>query len=92
MDSSPAARLTPLGAALAGLPVGLHLGKMLVLGSLFHLAQPALAVAAGLSVQSPYVRLQAGDAIKQSARGGMESPHGDPFTLLNLFQEWLDIK
>jgi HrpA-like RNA helicase len=49
--------LTPLGGALADLPVGLHIGKMLILGTLFHLTDPTIAMAAGLSVQSPHVRL-----------------------------------
>lgn len=41
-------RLTPLGAALSALPVGLHIGKMLILGSLFHLSDPVITMAAGL--------------------------------------------
>ena len=44
-------RLTALGGALSSLPVGLHVGKMLLLGSLFHLADPVVTMAAGLSVQ-----------------------------------------
>ena len=44
------------------------------------------------SVQSPYVRLSANDAQMKALREDMESPHGDPFGLLNMFQEWIRIK
>ena len=64
LTASVPARLTALGAALSRLPVGLHVGKMLLLGSLFHLADPVVTMAAGLSVQSPYVRLPATDEVR----------------------------
>ncbi|KAK3234497.1 hypothetical protein CYMTET_55253 [Cymbomonas tetramitiformis] len=132
---SPALQLTPLGAALASLPVSLHIGKILILGSLFHLkARPfrqavldsgaclssvrkercelgaglsetetgavmdihqehVITMAAAMSVQSPYIRLGSSDASETTTlRMSMESPHGDPFTLLNIFNEWIRIK
>ena len=46
---------------LSGLPVDVPLGKMLVLGSLFHLSGPVVAMAAALSVQSPFIRLPDGE-------------------------------
>jgi hypothetical protein len=52
--------LLPL-QVLAGLPVDVPLGKLLVLGSLFHLSGPVVAMAAALSVQSPFIRLPDGE-------------------------------
>ena len=49
--------LTPLGSVLSCLPVDVHIGKMLILGSVFHVTDPVLTIAAALSVQSPFLRL-----------------------------------
>eukprot|EP00854_Cymbomonas_tetramitiformis_P022140 gene22140-26686_t len=50
-------------------------------------------MAAAMSVQSPYIRLGSSDASETTTlRMSMESPHGDPFTLLNIFNEWIRIK
>lgn len=43
-----------MGKMLARLPVDIPLGKMLVMGTLFHQVQPVLSLAAALSVQTPF--------------------------------------
>ena len=63
---------------------------MLVLGSLLALADPTLTVAAVLSVPSPFLRLS--DPERAAARRALESPHGDPLTLLNAFNEWVKVR
>jgi hypothetical protein len=65
---------------------------MLVLSSVFDLVEPVIIVAAGLSVQSPFTRLTPDRSDVASNRRIFDSPHGDPFTLLNMYQEWLKIK
>ncbi|MXQ92924.1 hypothetical protein E5288_WYG017564 [Bos mutus] len=67
LDSSEA--LTPIGSLLAQLPVDVVIGKMLILGSMFHLAEPCAAT-----------------------RRPLESDQGDPFTLLNVFNTWVQVK
>lgn len=47
-------KLTPLGRALARLPVDISIGKMLLMGCVFQQIQPVLTMAAALSVQSPF--------------------------------------
>ncbi|XP_075692158.1 putative ATP-dependent RNA helicase DHX34 isoform X2 [Rhinoderma darwinii] len=84
--------LTPIGNMLAQLPVDVVIGKMLILGSLFSLVEPILTVAAALSVQSPFVRSSTNNPECSTARKPLESDHGDPFTLLNVFNEWIQIK
>ncbi|NXF55985.1 DHX34 helicase, partial [Oceanites oceanicus] len=81
--------LTPIGKLLAQLPVNVVVGKMLVLGTLFGLAEPTLTVAAVLSVQSPFLRPSHPNPDCATARRPLENPHGDPLTLLNVFNEWV---
>ncbi|NWH69602.1 DHX34 helicase, partial [Piaya cayana] len=87
-----AEELTPIGNLLAQLPVDVVVGKMLVLGALFGLAEPTLTVAAALSVQSPFLRSSHPNPDCATARRPLESPHGDPLTLLNIFNEWVQVK
>ncbi|KAK3727046.1 hypothetical protein QZH41_012547, partial [Actinostola sp. cb2023] len=84
--------LTPIGQMLARLPVDVVIGKMLLMGSLFHLTEPVMIIAAGLSVQSPFTRRLDHDPDMTSRREELESDHGDPFTLLNAYDEWLQVK
>ncbi|XP_071588772.1 probable ATP-dependent RNA helicase DHX34 [Heliangelus exortis] len=84
--------LTPIGNLLAQLPVDVVVGKMLVLGAFFGLSEPTLTVAAVLSVPSPFLRNSHPDPDCAAARKSLENPHGDPLTLLNLFNEWIQVK
>nr|KAF6409597.1 DExH-box helicase 34 [Rousettus aegyptiacus] len=90
LDSSEA--LTPIGSLLAQLPVDVVIGKMLVLGSTFHLAEPVLTIAAALSVQSPFTRSAQSSPECVAARRPLESDQGDPFTLFNVFNTWVQVK
>ncbi|XP_019852260.1 PREDICTED: probable ATP-dependent RNA helicase DHX34 [Amphimedon queenslandica] len=87
-------RLTPVGKMLAQLPVDVVIGKMLIMGSLFHVIEPVLIIAAGLSVQSPFTQtaFNQDESSAQSTRQSLESDHGDPYTLLNAFDEWINVK
>ncbi|CAJ1064969.1 probable ATP-dependent RNA helicase DHX34 isoform X1 [Xyrichtys novacula] len=84
--------LTSIGSLLAQLPVDVVIGKMLVLGSLFHLVEPVLTVAAALSVQSPFLRSSQHNPDCATARQPLHSNQGDPFTLLNTFNAWMEVK
>lgn len=90
LDSSEA--LTPIGSLLAQLPVDVVIGKMLILGSMFHLAEPVLTIAAALSVQSPFTRSAQNNPEGMAARRPLESDLGDPFTLFNVFNTWVQVK
>lgn len=85
--------LLGLGSVLAQLPVDSIVGKMLILGVAFNIVDPIITIAAGMSVQSPFSRVTnktSSNILKN--RGQFDSKHGDPFTLLNLWQNWLDVK
>ncbi|KAM6933986.1 putative ATP-dependent RNA helicase DHX34 [Xenentodon cancila] len=84
--------LTSIGCLLAQLPVDVVIGKMLVLGSVFNLVEPVLTVAAALSVQSPFLRSSQHNPDCATARQPLHSNQGDPFTLLNAFNAWVEVK
>lgn len=67
-------------------------GKMLVLGSVFHLLEPVLSLAAALSVQSPFLRSAQNNPDCSTARQPLISNLGDPFTLLNAFNAWVQVR
>lgn len=71
--------------------VCVHLGKMLVLGSLFNLVEPVLTMAAALSVQSPFLRSSQHNPDCATTRQPLHSNQGDPFTLLNTFNAWVEV-
>ncbi|TSR87279.1 putative ATP-dependent RNA helicase DHX34 [Bagarius yarrelli] len=81
--------LTPIGSLLAKLPVDVVIGKMLFLGLLFNLVEPVLTVAAALSVQSPFLRSFQHNPDYATAYQSLQSDQGDPFTLLNTFNAWV---
>lgn len=83
--------LTPIGQMLAQLPVDVVIGKMLLIGSVFHVIEPAMIISTALSVQSPFTRRLDHDPDVTSLRLPLESDHGDPFTLLNAYDEWLQV-
>ncbi|XP_059479514.1 probable ATP-dependent RNA helicase DHX34 [Neocloeon triangulifer] len=84
--------LTPMGKMLSCLPVDITIGKMLILGSMFHQVEPILSLAAALSVQNPFTNKAYRDPDCENSRKELESDHGDPLTLLNAFREWLEVK
>jgi HrpA-like RNA helicase len=84
--------LTPMGKMLAELPVDIQIGKMLIMASIFHVTEPIITMAAALSVQSPFVSNLRCDYETMQSRKELISDHGDPLTLLNAYNEWIQIK
>ncbi|GFT13178.1 probable ATP-dependent RNA helicase DHX34 [Nephila pilipes] len=84
--------LTPMGSMLSKLPVDITIGKMLIHGCMFSVIEPMLSLAAALSVQSPFTNRSVRDPEMRASRQSFESDHGDPFTLLNAFHKWLEVK
>uniref|UniRef100_A0A158PCF6 Helicase ATP-binding domain-containing protein n=1 Tax=Angiostrongylus cantonensis TaxID=6313 RepID=A0A158PCF6_ANGCA len=82
-------RLTALGNVIAKLPVDVAIAKMLVLGCVFNQVDVILTVAAGLSVQSPFTNRSYRDLQVVERRRRLTSPLGDPFTLIEIFREWV---
>jgi HrpA-like RNA helicase len=55
--------ITPLGNVLSRLPIDISIGKMLVLGSVFHIVDSLLALVAAITVQSPFLMKAKEDAV-----------------------------
>ncbi|KAK0083179.1 hypothetical protein PV325_009214 [Microctonus aethiopoides] len=85
-------KLTCVGKTLSRLPVDITIGKMLIMGSIFHQVEPVLSLAAALSIQNPFTNRAYKDTECETSRKTLESDHGDPITLLNAYREWLEIK
>ncbi|KAI8083313.1 P-loop containing nucleoside triphosphate hydrolase protein [Gilbertella persicaria] len=85
--------LLGLGSVLAKLPVDATVGKMLLLGVVFNIIDPILTIAAGMSLQSPFARTTPSSNREHlQNRSEFDSKHGDPFTLLNLWEKWIAVK
>ena len=65
---------------------------MLILSTVFDLTEPILSLAAALSVQSPITNQSIHDRDAIESRREINSTEGDPFTLLNAYNKWLEIK
>ena len=55
------------------------------------MVDPVLSICAALSVQSPFTQKAHRDYDAVTSRKSLESEHGDPITLLNAFDEWLQV-
>ncbi|CAF0816955.1 unnamed protein product [Adineta ricciae] len=84
--------LTAIGSMLARLPVDVSIGKMLIFACIFQYVNSMLIMASALSIQSPFLSFLQCDPETNTRRRPMMSSHGDPFTLLNLFDEWIHVK
>ena len=67
--------ITPMGRLLSKLPTDVHLGKFLLIATLFRCLDPALTIAAALNSKSPFVTPlgleQEADRAKNSFRVGV---------------------
>lgn len=84
--------LTVMGQMLSRLPVDVTIGKILILGSVFHLVDPVMSLAAVISVQSPFTNQALKNQDIIASQKLLHSNQGDPFTLLNAYHKWLEIK
>ncbi|CAH8840102.1 unnamed protein product [Trichobilharzia szidati] len=95
-STSSSLTVTPLGQLLSEIPVEFSLGRMLILASLLRLVQPVLSLAAGMAIQCPLLPHTAFSGAEQTRRvdslAQYESNHGDAFTLVNVFDEWIKMK
>ncbi|CAN0145509.1 unnamed protein product, partial [Ectocarpus fasciculatus] len=91
-DATARAPLTPLGRVLSALPVDPSVGKMLALGALFGESEHVLTLAAALSTQTPFDARAAAAASGANPVAEFASPNGDPFTVMNAYDEWIRVK
>ena len=51
----PNEEITPLGRLLSALPTDIHIGKFLLMATIFRCLDPALTIAATLNSKSPFL-------------------------------------
>lgn len=52
---TPNEDITPLGRLLSALPTDVHIGKFLLMATIFRCLDPALTIAATLNSKSPFI-------------------------------------
>ncbi|KAG0346255.1 hypothetical protein BG004_002057 [Podila humilis] len=80
--------LTPLGIHLCNLPVDVHIGKMILFGSIFKCLDPILTIAAMLSYKSPFVTPFGAEAEADAAKQQFKLADSDMLTWYNAYLGW----
>ncbi|KAL9070151.1 MAG: hypothetical protein Q9157_005921 [Trypethelium eluteriae] len=80
--------LTDLGKQLAKLPLDAHLGKLLLMASIFGCLDFALTIAATLSSKSPFITPIAQKQRADSVRLGFKKGDSDLLTAYNAYCAW----
>ncbi|KAF9429911.1 hypothetical protein BGZ94_009026 [Podila epigama] len=80
--------LTPLGIHLCNLPVDVHIGKMILFGSIFKCLDPILTIAAMLSFKSPFVTPFGAEDEADAAKSRFKIADSDMLTWYNAYLGW----
>ncbi|KAG0002207.1 ATP-dependent RNA helicase dhx29 [Entomortierella chlamydospora] len=83
-----AEELTPLGIHLCNLPVDVHIGKMILFGSIFKCLDPILTIAAMLSFKSPFVTPFGAEDEADAAKARFKLADSDMLTWYNAYLGW----
>ena len=84
--------LTALGFHLATLPVDPRVGKLIIYGSLLGCVDPAITIAAGMTVRSPFMSPFDQREAADGARRTFAVEGSDHLTVLNAFGQWKQLK
>lgn len=83
--------LTNLGRYLSMLPVDPKLGKMLIMGAVFHCLDPVLTVVSGLSVRDPFLLPQDKKDLAGTAKTRFSAKdYSDHMALVRAYEGWKD--
>ncbi|XP_031696691.1 ATP-dependent RNA helicase A protein-like [Anarrhichthys ocellatus] len=82
--------LTPLGRILARLPIEPRLGKMMIMGCIFHVGDAMCTVSAASCFPEPFV--SEGKRLGFVHRNFSGSRFSDHVALLSVFQAWDDVR
>ena len=80
--------LTPLGFHLAGLPVDVRIGKMILFGAIFRCLDSALIIAAALSYRSPFVAPFGKRDEAKKKKIHFSQRNSDHIAILRAYQGW----
>lgn len=83
--------LTHLGRFLSMLPVDPKLGKMLIMGAIFHCFDPILTIVAGLSVRDPFLLPSDKKDLAGTAKSRFSAKdYSDHMALVRAYEGWKD--
>lgn len=88
---TPSEELTPLGRQLAKLPLDAHLGKLVLLSSIFNTVDVAITIAAILSSKSPFLTPFGAKQRADTVRLGFKKGDSDLLTANNAYRAWKTI-
>ncbi|KAI0757146.1 P-loop containing nucleoside triphosphate hydrolase protein [Daedaleopsis nitida] len=80
--------ITPMGRLLSQLPTDVHLGKFLLIATLFRCLDPALTITATLNSKSPFLTPLGLEAEAERAKLSFRTENSDFLTLHNAFASW----
>jgi ATP-dependent RNA helicase DHX29 len=80
--------ITPLGRHLARIPLDVHMGKFLLIATLFKCLDAALTIAAALNSKSPFVTPFGREAEADAAKASFRVGNSDFLTIANAFNSW----
>ncbi|KAJ2920247.1 hypothetical protein MD484_g9, partial [Candolleomyces efflorescens] len=80
--------ITPLGRLLSKLPTDVHLGKFLLIATVFRCLDPALTIAATLNSKSPFVSPLGMEQEADRAKSSFRIENSDFLTIHNAFSSW----
>ncbi|THH20831.1 hypothetical protein EW146_g599 [Bondarzewia mesenterica] len=80
--------ITPMGRLLSALPTDVHLGKFLLMATLFRCLDPALTIAATLNSKSPFLTPFGHEDEADRAKSSFRVENSDFLTLHNAFSGW----
>ncbi|KAJ7110080.1 P-loop containing nucleoside triphosphate hydrolase protein [Mycena epipterygia] len=80
--------ITPMGRLLSKLPTDVHLGKFLLIATLFRCLDPALTIAAALNSKSPFVAPLGFEQEADRAKIAFRTENSDFLTIHNAFASW----
>ncbi|KZT30522.1 P-loop containing nucleoside triphosphate hydrolase protein [Neolentinus lepideus HHB14362 ss-1] len=80
--------ITAMGQLLSKLPTDVHLGKLLLMATLFRCLDPALTIAATLNSKSPFVTPFGLEQQADKAKRSFQSENSDFLTIHNAFNSW----
>ncbi|XP_011046462.1 PREDICTED: ATP-dependent RNA helicase DHX36-like isoform X1 [Populus euphratica] len=81
--------LTNLGTYLTMLPVDPKLGKMLIMGAIFHCFDPVLTIVSGLSVRDPFLLPQDKKDLAGTAKSRFSAKdYSDHMALVRAYEGW----
>lgn len=88
---TPGEELTPLGRQIAKLPLDAHLGKLVLLASIFRCVDVAITIAAILSSKSPFLTPFGAKQRADIARLSFKTGESDLLTTYNAYKTWRSV-